>query len=193
MDDSQRILENLLEHLEISPAEKDNLVCPVCLDLLKRPVTFSSCGHICCEQCASSLQEKKCPSCRQPFQQLVPAYNLGNIINMSPVKCVCGNKIPLHNIKTHLATCPSAKVFCPYECGELIVRSQLKTHQEQCPYRSVLCECSQRVPFLLLQVTKWNCKLTKSFSILLFWFWWHSITDSQRTRMSIWKDMSILS
>jgi hypothetical protein len=165
MDDSQKILENLLEHLVISQEQKDNVVCPVCLDLLKNPVNFSPCGHNCCEQCASGLQTKECPLCRKPIQQIAADFTLRNIIKAFPVKCVCNKEIPQQAIEAHLATCPNVRVFCSYECGELIVRSQLKTHQEQCPNRKVLCECSQQIPFLQLEVTDFDtCDFVRSFS-----------------------------
>ncbi len=52
---------------------QDELMCPVCLDLLKDPVTIQ-CGHSYCESCITGFwdQEDKmrvysCPQCRQTF------------------------------------------------------------------------------------------------------------------------------
>uniref|UniRef100_A0A8C1RMX2 Tripartite motif-containing protein 16-like n=1 Tax=Cyprinus carpio TaxID=7962 RepID=A0A8C1RMX2_CYPCA len=52
---------------------QDDLLCPVCLDLLKYPVTIQ-CGHSYCENCITDRWDQedqmrvyRCPQCRQTF------------------------------------------------------------------------------------------------------------------------------
>uniref|UniRef100_A0A8C2IFP0 RING-type domain-containing protein n=1 Tax=Cyprinus carpio TaxID=7962 RepID=A0A8C2IFP0_CYPCA len=52
---------------------QDELLCPVCLDLLKYPVTIQ-CGHSYCENCITDRWDQEdqmrvysCPQCRQTF------------------------------------------------------------------------------------------------------------------------------
>uniref|UniRef100_A0A673ICP4 RING-type domain-containing protein n=1 Tax=Sinocyclocheilus rhinocerous TaxID=307959 RepID=A0A673ICP4_9TELE len=53
---------------------QDELMCPVCLDLLKDPVAIP-CGHSYCKSCITGCwnhEDKKrvysCPQCRQTFR-----------------------------------------------------------------------------------------------------------------------------
>ena len=61
----QELLEGEPELAEIS----DDLICPVCLDLLHEPFQVDPCGHIFCEPCLRRLGQKNpmnctCPLCR---------------------------------------------------------------------------------------------------------------------------------
>jgi len=64
-DMMKELLEGEPELAEIS----DDLICPVCLDLLHEPFQVDPCGHIFCEPCLRRLGQKNpmnctCPLCR---------------------------------------------------------------------------------------------------------------------------------
>ena len=56
-----------------SDVDQDQFCCPVCLDLLKEPVTLN-CGHSYCRSCIDGCWDKdeekgvySCPECRESF------------------------------------------------------------------------------------------------------------------------------
>jgi hypothetical protein len=67
-----RVEEKVRELMEAEPeleALPDDLICPVCLDLLYEPFQTEPCRHIFCEPCLRRLGQKnamatKCPLCR---------------------------------------------------------------------------------------------------------------------------------
>ena len=62
-------LQELLEGEPELSQLHDDLVCPVCLDLLHEPFQVDPCGHVFCEPCLRRLGQKNpmncsCPMCR---------------------------------------------------------------------------------------------------------------------------------
>ena len=51
---------------------KDELNCPVCIEILTKPTMLVECGHIFCKTCVetleSSLNSVQCPICRAPLK-----------------------------------------------------------------------------------------------------------------------------
>lgn len=61
----------------------DNLVCPVCLDVLYSPLVTNPCGHIFCEPCLRRMAKPNptrthCPLCRQIIGQCMPCPDLAH-------------------------------------------------------------------------------------------------------------------
>lgn len=61
----------------------DNLVCPVCLDVLYSPLVTKPCGHIFCEPCLRRMARPNptsthCPLCRQIIGQCMPCPELAH-------------------------------------------------------------------------------------------------------------------
>ncbi|XP_031426052.1 tripartite motif-containing protein 16-like [Clupea harengus] len=93
---------------EAAPSNPDLFTCPVCLDLLKNPVTIH-CGHSYCIGCINACWDREdqkgvysCPQCRQTFTPR-PVLNKNNIVAelveqirktriqaAAPVPCVAG-------------------------------------------------------------------------------------------------------
>ena len=56
---------------EGAEASMDELLCPICLDLLHRPHSLQPCQHLFCDPCLRRLAEariNKCPVCRSPIE-----------------------------------------------------------------------------------------------------------------------------
>lgn len=67
------ILENMAEEETGIYVNQEQFSCPICMDLLREPVTIP-CGHNYCMDCIKSFWEQKnqrkvcsCPECRQTF------------------------------------------------------------------------------------------------------------------------------
>ena len=58
------------------PTEDQNKQCCICLDN-EKTYAFIPCGHfICCGSCAKRIYDtKRCPKCRQPFEQVIKMYH----------------------------------------------------------------------------------------------------------------------
>ena len=55
---------------DITEAAMEDLLCPICLDLLHRPHSLQPCHHLFCEPCLRRLARArihKCPVCRSPI------------------------------------------------------------------------------------------------------------------------------
>ena len=56
---------------DITEAAMEDLLCPICLDLLHRPHRIQPCEHLFCEPCLRRLARArihKCPLCRSPIK-----------------------------------------------------------------------------------------------------------------------------
>ncbi|XP_042562073.1 E3 ubiquitin/ISG15 ligase TRIM25-like, partial [Clupea harengus] len=70
---------------EAAPNNYELFTCPICLDLLRDPVT-TNCGHTYCKGCITSCWDREdqkgvysCPQCRQTFTPR-PVLNKNNIV-----------------------------------------------------------------------------------------------------------------
>ena len=75
-----RLRELLEAEPELNTLPED-VICPVCLDLLHEPFQVEPCGHIFCEPCLRRLGQKNpmncsCPLCRCGFQFLLQVCNV---------------------------------------------------------------------------------------------------------------------
>ena len=133
----------------------DDVVCPLCLDIVEEPYQFTCCGQHICKKCKdkfkqqatttrtnTSRQTRKCPMCRQSKYSMLPdKYFERNTLNKLLIWCSegCGQEIELGRLKSHLSQCPCIELDCPNGCGLKVQGQYMAEHKEKCPKRPFIC------------------------------------------------------
>ena len=119
----------------------EDYMCPICLDVLKKPVMHSSCENMFCEECVKGLTS--CPKCRGGCKSSsdfgpVPKVVTNKILGFK-VKCeVCGERMSLEAFQSHDKKCCFP---CPFECGERVNCSTLEKHCKEGGCKNYLLSC----------------------------------------------------
>ena len=124
----------------------DDVICPLCLDIVEEPHQLTCCGHHICKKCvenhrkrASSLQ---CPMCRHnKYGTVHDKYFERNGLNKLTIWCTkgCGQKVELGQLKKHFTQCLCVQEDCPYGCGQQYQRQFIEEHKEKCSKRPFIC------------------------------------------------------
>lgn len=133
--------------------------CPICHNLLWKPVSCSSCQHVFCERCIRRWIENKqsndnvCPFRCQEFQQhRCPPY-LHSLLSHLRIHCQnssfgCTEVLSYDQLEAH------EKALCQYltrtcrECEQLVLVSRFNEHREvaglcvPCPVKCRICQDS---------------------------------------------------
>ena len=123
----------------------DDVVCPICLDIVVEPHLLTCCGQHLCKGCSKDLIGSPCPLCRDISHQIVPdRYFERNILNCLPVCCEkfeegCKWEGELGARAKHMATCPCVEENCPYQCDAKCMRKSLNIHKLLCQRRPHQC------------------------------------------------------
>ena len=124
----------------------DDVICPLCLDIVEEPHQFTCCGHHICKKCGDKIKQQAttpyCPMCRHNECTMLPdKYFERNTLNTLPIWCTegCGQKVELGQLKNHLPQCPCVQYNCPYGCGQQYQRQYIEEHKEKCPKRPFIC------------------------------------------------------
>ena len=124
----------------------DDVICPLCLDIVEEPHQFTCCGHHICKKCGDKLKQQAttphCPMCRHnEYGTVYDKYFERNVLNKLTIWCTkgCGQKVELGQLKNHLPQCPCVQEDCPYECGQQQQRQYIEEHKEKCPKRPFIC------------------------------------------------------
>ena len=138
---------------------KDEIECPVCLNILTDPHQVSCCGHNFCGSCIESVKlqaqpaPSSCPLCKETAFQAFPDKKCSLMIDALEVYCIhkgrgCQWIGKLKDIPAHLSQgeregeCDYQEVKCKHEnCQQQYQRHNLSQHEtEVCPYRPYECE-----------------------------------------------------
>ena len=136
---------------------KDEIECPVCLNILTDPHQVSCCGHNFCGPCIQSVIVKShpssCPLCKETGFKAFPDKKCSLMIDALEVYCIhkssgCRWSGKLKSISSHLSQedregeCDYQEVKCKHEdCQQRYQRRNLSQHEmEVCPYRPYQCE-----------------------------------------------------
>ncbi|EDW57934.1 E3 ubiquitin-protein ligase NRDP1 isoform X1 [Drosophila virilis] len=119
----------------------EELLCPICADVLEEPMQSSSCEHAFCRYCIEKwMQEKQiCPVDRSDLMpiHLVPVSRLmRNMLGRLKIKCCfaengCTALMPLEEYRNHVANCqnnPKVVVMCTKGCGMRVPKDELSRH-----------------------------------------------------------------
>lgn len=123
--------------------------CPLCRNILKDPVQFSSCHHNFCQECANRLVEEKtqeCPLCAIPFSSHSTYPN--HSLNMTTCP-ECWEQVMDKDLDSHLQSeCPLSWTSCPF-CEDHVLSCHLQIHLEHtCPRRLITCMgCEEFIVF----------------------------------------------
>ena len=120
----------------------EELKCPVCIELVKEPVS-TSCDHLFCRNCIKG--QPTCPTCRKRFTT-TPDRGSVRIVKVFKVKCPnsvegCKWQGDLGDAEEHLEEkCQHHKVKCPNGCGEKMKRKTVQLHtRSDCTHRPYKC------------------------------------------------------
>ena len=139
--------------------EKDvdeNFHCSICYNVLKEPRMCRNNEHLFCLDCITEhlrVNSQTCPECNEHLSvdTLRRARLANNYLSKLKINCDhasrgCPEFICLEDLKTHVATCGYAPVFCSNaECGmEINKQDKVRHETEVCEYRRVKChDCGQ--------------------------------------------------
>ena len=141
------------------PPEEISIECPICLQIMSKDISLTSCGHHFCTLCIERIHGA-CPTCRATSYQIFPDTNRQRIISGLQVYCSnkkdgCTWKGELKNLSGHIkkgkrkGDCQFEAVKCRYwgrlsllgSCNVKMKRADLANHEKkECPHRPYTCQ-----------------------------------------------------
>ena len=126
------------------PVDEDLIICGICLDVLKKPITACKNGHDFCEECID--KSKTCPKCRASFEEghkiRIPCLRLQSII--LKLEIACPKREMSHpttkraRVETSQGESHANKEICCDWKGSL--SDYIEKHQNgECAFRQVAC------------------------------------------------------
>ena len=125
----------------------DDVICPLCLDIVEEPHQLTCCGQHICKKCGDKLKQQdstptQCPMCRyNEYGTVHDKYFERNVLKKLLIWCTegCGQEVELGQLKNHLIQCPCIQEDCPYGCGQQYQRRYIEEHKEKCPKHPFIC------------------------------------------------------
>ena len=148
------------------PPEEISIECPICLQIMLKDISLTSCGHHFCTLCIERVYGT-CPTCRATSYQIFPdadrqRYIRGLQVYCSNKKYGCTWKGELKNLSGHInkgerkGECQFEVVKCRYwtgkRCNIKMKRADLANHEEKrCPKRPYNCQyCGDKSTYIII-------------------------------------------
>ena len=134
----------------------EKLKCPICLNLIWKPVELDECGHLFCEYCINQSiinSGNFCPVCRKsPKSKRIAKSILFTFLNQVKIKCPnvgCNITPEYSDYLSHLEKCSYRLYHCGNnECQYKDNLINMKLHVGKCKYRLVYCiYCQKNIKF----------------------------------------------
>ena len=123
---------------ELVDEVSDELICSICLQLLRSPKLTSCCGHRYCSTCINRVQQKKmpCPLCQSGSFTLLLDKLYVRKVNSLRVKCPnaklgCGWRGDLGKAEEHKKSCKAMAVPCCFShmgCKATVAAREMEDH-----------------------------------------------------------------
>ncbi|KAL0232187.1 hypothetical protein PCE1_003183 [Barthelona sp. PCE] len=137
-----------IRRLDFVDADGDDLICPICMDVLDLDCVASACQHIFCRSCFDALETHQenptCPVCRSVAKPIsIPVAYFMKILRTLHVHCPnkaqgCEWEGEYADIETHMKMCERALIQCDY-CSRSFSRITYPRHTEVCSMRTFKC------------------------------------------------------
>ena len=134
---------------EFVDCPSDELICSICLSVLRDPNLTSCCGNHFCQSCICRIKSEQnpCPLCQeQCYTVMLDKFFIRRVKELK-IKCPSSSRgcewvSELGNLQKHLdVSCGFVDVSCDYCQSEGILRHSLADHKKRiCPLRPYSCE-----------------------------------------------------
>ena len=127
----------------------DELMCPICLSVLRYPNLTSCCGNHFCHSCIHRIKSEQnpCPLCQEKRYTIMLDKSFMRRVKELKIKCPSSGHLcewvgELGSLQIHLdVSCRFVEVTCDYCQSEDILRHGLADHRKHiCPLRPYSCE-----------------------------------------------------
>ena len=129
----------------------EDYTCLICTNIVENPVSCFHCESMFCRDCTENIYDKKCPNCREHFEE----KNIGRFVKAQLTKLEfqcplnCSKTINYEQKEKHFSECKNKNEIEP-KCSicNMAILSNLEEHSKQC--EKLKCEC----PFCNLSLSK---------------------------------------
>jgi hypothetical protein len=146
-------IDNIYEPDRSYLEKVEELICPICYDLIWKARECLSCGKMFCEFCIYNwiqMNGSKCPMCNQPLQ-IKEAKAFNGVFGKIRIKCIhkiCKETPNYFDYVKHIENCKYRLYHCMNDgciCEDYL--ENIKKHSyEECQFRIIYCKyCSKGI------------------------------------------------
>jgi hypothetical protein len=156
---------------DLSSGVLDEIICHLCLCIVRDPISCSNCEEMTCSKCIQKALEKTktCPKCKLDYIERSIPKKVRNILDNMEILCPNNNSCKIRTkypflLKDHLASCPytpriATCVACQAQVRTTNKLTEIEEHISSCELVQVSCPfCNTMVTRQCLQEHKDNCE-----------------------------------